>query len=129
MYSYNHAQRAVAGGKYGCRKAAAPVFKKALSALDFISKAIKALALPSMPIAAIGGWRIRTCEDLFWALSFVLVAWLLQQGMDASDSTQALQVRQHTSKLVLTHVQQVSPHICMWVGQVEHCSYRQQHST
>jgi hypothetical protein len=93
MYSYNHAQRAVAGGKYGCRKAAAPIFKKASSALDLIPKASKALALPSVPIPAFGGWRIRTCEDLFWALSFVLVAWLLQQGIEASDRTRAFEVR------------------------------------
>ncbi|WIA11752.1 hypothetical protein OEZ85_011847 [Tetradesmus obliquus] len=39
---------------------------------------------------ALAGRRIRTCEDLFWALSIVLVAWLLQQAIEASNSNQAV---------------------------------------
>uniref|UniRef100_A0A383V633 Uncharacterized protein n=1 Tax=Tetradesmus obliquus TaxID=3088 RepID=A0A383V633_TETOB len=102
MFSYNHAQRAVAGCKYSCRKAAAPATKKVSSALDSILKASKALALPSVPIPAMGRWRIRTCEDLFWALSVVLVAWLLQQAIEASNQGQA-----HKAKFLATQPCQV----------------------
>jgi hypothetical protein len=97
MNSYNHAQRAVAGGRYACHKAAAVPFKKASSASDFVTKARKALALPSVPILAIGRFRIRTCEDLFTVLSAVLVAWLLQQGIEASNQALALKVRNANS--------------------------------
>jgi hypothetical protein len=97
MFSYNDAQRAKAGDKHGYRKDASPSQKKAPIALEFITKESKALALPCVPIPAIGTFRIRTCEDLFWALSTVLVAWLVQQGIEASSMDQALKVRQRTA--------------------------------
>jgi hypothetical protein len=93
MLSYNHAQRAVAGGKQACRKAALFPSKTALINKDIVFKARKALALPSVPILALGNFRIKTCEDLFTVLCAVLVAWLLQQGIEASDRTLALKVR------------------------------------
>jgi hypothetical protein len=83
----------VAGGKYGCRKAAAPVFKKASVALDFITSASRALTVPSNGVPGIGCFKLRTHQDLFWALSFVLVACLLQQGVKATQEAQDLKVR------------------------------------
>jgi hypothetical protein len=93
MNSYKHAQRAVAGGKQACRKAAPLSSKTASSTKKIILQARKALALPSVPILALGKFRIRTCEDLFTVLSAVLVAWLLQQGIEASNKNLALKVR------------------------------------
>jgi hypothetical protein len=94
MFSYNHAQRAVAGGKYGCRKAAcaAPVFKKASTILDSIISASRALTAPPEAIPGIGCFKLRTHQDMFWALSFVLVAWLLQ-GLTATHESQDFKVR------------------------------------
>jgi hypothetical protein len=113
MYSYNHAQRAVAGGKYGCSKAAAPVFKKASIALDLITSASRALTVPSNGVPGIWCFKLRTHQDL----SFVLVAWLLQQGMKATQEAQDLKVRRAEQQGTELAMQQLLQYWRCWKQQ------------